>query len=118
MATRIVTATVSVANPNRNGSGTIVDLVTGSLYGTTIGSIVIKAQGTTTAGMIRFFYNDGITNFLHTETPVTAVTVSGTDPAFSAVAYVGGLLLADGKKLRVSTEKAEVFNIIATVIDQ
>lgn len=118
MATRTVTATISVANPNRDGTGTLVDLATGLLSGSTVGSIVIKAQGSTTQGMIRFFYFDGVTNHLFSETPVSAVTASGTASTFTTTAYVSGLILGYNQKLRVSTEKAETFNLIATVIDQ
>ena len=118
MATRTLTATVSVANPNRDGTGTLVDLMTGLLAGSTISSIVIKAQGTTTQGMIRFFYFDGVTNHLYSETPVSAVTASGTSSTFTTTAYASGLIIGYNQKLRVSTEKAETFNLIATVIDQ
>lgn len=46
-------AQVSAANTNRDGTGTIVDLVTGGTYGTRIDKVRICATGTTTAGVIR-----------------------------------------------------------------
>lgn len=117
MASRTVTATVSVANPNRDGTGTLVDLATGLLNGTTVSSMIIKAQGSTTAGMIRLFYYDGTTNHLYSEVPVSAVTASASSSTFTTSAYASGLIIGYNQKLRVATEKAETFNIIATIED-
>lgn len=118
MATRTVTATISVANPNRDGTGTLVDLVTGLLNGTTVSSIVIKAQGTTTAGVIRLFYYDGVANYLYSEVPVQAVTASSTNSSFTTSTFASGLIIGYNQKLRIATEKAETFNIIATIEDR
>ncbi|MGB3949063.1 MAG: hypothetical protein WBM13_13845 [Bacteroidia bacterium] len=103
--------TISTANPNRNGTGTITPIITGAGpqdYGTIIKRIIIKATGNTTSGMIRFYLDSGGTPLLFTETPVTAVTKSASDHSFSAVLDIN-LLLALDNTLSVSTENAETF---------
>ena len=49
------TVTISTANTNRDGTGTITDVIIGDSTQKLIESIQIKAQGTTTSGMIRLF---------------------------------------------------------------
>ena len=44
-------AQVSAANTNRDGTGTIVDILTGGTSGTNISKIEIVATGTTTASL-------------------------------------------------------------------
>jgi hypothetical protein len=48
-------AEVSAANPNRDGTGTIVSVVDGLTEGVRIDQIEVKAEATTTAGMVRLF---------------------------------------------------------------
>ncbi|NBX74718.1 MAG: hypothetical protein EBQ89_10555, partial [Alphaproteobacteria bacterium] len=52
-------AQISTANTNRDGTGTLGTVVTAGASGSRIEEIVIEATGTTTAGMIRLFLNDG-----------------------------------------------------------
>jgi hypothetical protein len=107
---------VSAANTNRDGTGTIVDIVTGAADQTRIHKIRIKAVGTTIAGMIRLYISDGTNTRLWTEMPVTAVTPSATLQSFEQTIYLFGedaLVLPTNYKLRASTEKAETFNIFA-----
>lgn len=106
--------TISTANTNRDGTGTIGTVLTAGSNGSRIGQVVIIAQGTTTAGMIRLFIHNGTTAFLHKEVAVTAITPSGTVQAFTAtVVYPNGLVLPTGYSLRASTHNAESFNVIA-----
>jgi hypothetical protein len=106
-------ATISAANTNRDGTGTIVNLFTAGANGSRVERITICATGTTTAGMIRFFLYDG-TNFdLWREVSVTAITPSGTVIAYYFQISNLAFILSSGKSLRVATNNAETFKIIA-----
>jgi hypothetical protein len=105
---------VATANTNRDGTGTIATIFTAGTNGSRIETVEIQATVTTTAGMVRLFIHDGTNARLLREQPITANTVSATNPAFQIVLAFGDmspLLLADGYSLRASTEKAETFNI-------
>ena len=110
---------VSVANTNRNGTGTIGTVFTAGASGSRIDAIDIKAVNTTTAGMIRLFIHDGVNASLLTELPVVAVTPSATIPTWevqlnaSTMSQLLPFALPTGYSLRASTEKAETFNLIA-----
>lgn len=110
---------VSAANTARDGSGTIATIFTAGASGSRIDAINIKATGTTTAGMIRLFIHDGTNARLLTELPVTALTPSGTLPAWEAqlntnsMSQVLPIILPTGYSLRASTNNAETFNVIA-----
>jgi hypothetical protein len=114
-------ATLSVANTNRDGTGTVVDLLTGGEFGTRISYIRVKAQSTTTAGMIRFFIGDGASGTaLFWELPVTAIVPSGSVESWEGYinfedveeAETGfPFVLKDGEILSASTNNAEVFSV-------
>lgn len=107
-------AQISVANTNRDGTGTMETVLTGSTYGTRINRIEIQATVTTTAGMVRLFLHDGTNTRLWRETAVTAATPSATVAAFTAnIVPTEPLVLPSGYSLKAATEKAETFNIIA-----
>lgn len=107
-------AQLSAANTNRDGTGTIVTVLTAGTAGSRVDDIVITATGTTTAGMIRLFLHDGTNARLFREVPVTAITPSGTVQAFTASLTNLALVLASGWSLRASTHNAEAFNINVT----
>lgn len=103
---------VSAANTNRDGTGTIVTVLTPNTNGTLIENIFIKATVTTTAGMIRFFITEGGDKRLVEEVLVAAVTASATVAAFSATAVtLKDYVLETGQILSASTEKGEAINI-------
>lgn len=105
---------VSVANTNRDGTGTIVSCFTAGASGSRIESVEVIATGTTTAGTVRLFINDGTNTRLLREIPIAAVTPSGTIPAFGVILTFGDyvpLLLPNGFSLRAATNNAETFNI-------
>lgn len=108
---------VSTANTALDGSGTIGTLTTGTASGVVIESVTIKAAGTNTAGMIRFFVSvdNGSTKRLVAEVNATATTPSATVTSFTAQvpSLVGLVLLGTTSILYASTEKAEAFNIVA-----
>lgn len=115
---------VTTANTNRDGTGTLATVYTAGASGSRIDALMIQATGTTTAGMIRLFISDGSNVRLIAEVPVTAVTPSGTVPAWSALvnfvdegqyATGGGLVLQATWLLRASTNNSETFNLIPLV---
>lgn len=107
-------AQVSTANTNRNGTGTIVSVMTGATNGTRIDDIYIVATGTTTAGVVRLFISDGSNIRLWQEIIVPAITPSTSVPVFSASLLNQGLILENGWSLQASTNNAETFNILVT----
>lgn len=107
-------AQLSAANTNRDGTGTIVTVLTAGTSGSRVDDIVITATGTTTAGMVRLFLHDGTNARLFREVPVTAITPSGTVQAFTASLTNLALVLASGWSLRASTHNAEAFNVTVT----
>lgn len=52
-------AQVSVANANRDGTGAVGVVLTAGASGARIDALAVKATGTTTAGMLRFFLAKG-----------------------------------------------------------
>ena len=112
---RTAVAQVTTANTNRNGTGTIVTVFTGGSSGSRIDDISIVATGTTTAGVVRLFINDGTTSYLWQEILVTAITPSTTQQVFSFTLLNQALILASSSwSLRASTNNAETFNILVT----
>lgn len=107
-------AQVSTANTARDGTGTIVTVLTAGTNGTRIDDIVITATGTTTAGMVRLFLHDGTNARLWKEVSVSAITPSGTVAAFTSTLSSQALILQTGWSLRASTNNAETFNISVT----
>jgi hypothetical protein len=107
-------AQVTTANTNRNGTGTIVSVMTGATNGTRIDDIYIVATGTTTAGVVRLYISDGTNIRLWQEIIVPAVTPSTTVPVFSYTLLNQALILENGWSLQASTNNAETFNILVT----
>lgn len=107
-------ATLSAANTNRDGTGTIVNVLTASTAAIRIDDLTVIATGTTTAGMIRLFLHDGTSAHLLREIPVSAATPSGTVQAFSATLSNLAWVLETGWSLRASTHNAEGFKVIPT----
>lgn len=112
----MVVAQVSAANTNRDGTGTIVSLITGVAAGTRINKIRVKAVGTTTAGMVRIYFFDGTNIRMYREVAVTAITPSATVKTFEEEILFDDadapILAGVTQELRASTHAAETFNII------
>lgn len=105
--------TISTANSNLDGSGTIsAAIITGASNGTLIKTVTVKAQGNTTQGMVRLFIYDGTNTKLVAEIETPAVTKSATDPSFEIIIPVDFALKVNWS-LKASTEKGETFNVIA-----
>jgi hypothetical protein len=78
-APRIGVAAVSTANTNRDGTGTIVDVLTGVAAGTRVERIVLQATGDPADSVVTLFLYNGTTSFLFDEVdignPAAASTV-------------------------------------------
>jgi len=112
--------TISTANSNLDGTGTLGTVLTAASNGTIIQSITIKAIVSTTPGMVRLFLYDGSNNTkLLTEIPVPYVTKSSTAHSFYARINFNNkdFALKSGWALKASTENAESFNVIAEGLD-
>jgi hypothetical protein len=111
-------AVVSAANTNRDGTGTIVDVVPTTTNGARIDRVTVTFTVTSTAGMIRLYVHDGSNYRLIKEIAVTAVTGSASVPEFTAEwSRSDGLPVVDlpaGSKLGASTHNAEASVVVAT----
>jgi hypothetical protein len=107
-------AALSAANTNRDGTGTLVTLVSAGTSGSRIDSVRAVASGTTTAGVIRYFLNDGTNKYLFKERLVTAITPSATVPVFEDdVSFANGVVLPNGWSLMAATHNGEAFKVFA-----
>src|SRR3954467_8638198 len=76
---RAAVAAVSTANTNRDGTGTIVDVLTGVSAGTRVERIVVQATGDPADSVLTVFLHNGTSYFLFDEfdlgNPAAASTV-------------------------------------------
>jgi hypothetical protein len=121
-------AQVSAANTNRDGTGTTVLVCSGpssaqgSGVGKRIARVYVKATGTTTAGMVRFYISTdgGTTKRLVTEITVTAITAGTSTQTFNSVVVdlegfvLQGQVSSQNCSLYASTHNAETFNIVVS----
>lgn len=121
MGPAAVGARISTANTNRDGTGTLGDVVTGGTNGTRVDRIVITANVTTTAGMVRLFIYDGTNTRLWREVIVTAITVGASTPAFTFTVSSADsnplLVLPSTWKVKAGTHNAESFDVIPHAVD-
>lgn len=107
-------ARVDAANTNRDGSGTLVDLVPTSAAGGRVDRIRVRAEVTTTAGMFRLWHFNGSAYRLLDEAPVSAITPSATVEVWKAeFTFPGGLQFEATHKLAITMHKAEAVNAFA-----
>jgi hypothetical protein len=115
---RIAIGQLSAANTNRDGSGTLVSIITGVSTGTKVQEVVVQAAANTTAGMVRLYLNDGTNNRLFDEVVVSAITVGASTAGFRASKTYDNLILPSASWiLRASTHNAETFNVAALGAD-
>ena len=107
-------ATISTANTSLTEPSPGATVFSAGANGSRIERCVVKAAGTTTAGMVRLFIHNGTAATLLTEIPVAPVTPSGTLPAFeTTLVFDGGLVIPTGYSLRAATHNAESFQLTA-----
>jgi len=107
---------ISTANTNRDGTGTLGTLVTGDASGTVIARVraVFSGSSGTTAGMLRYFLNDGTNKRLIMERRVTLINVSATVKGYEDEFELSDFGLKDATwSLLVGTHNAEQFDVTA-----
>lgn len=105
---------LSAANANRDGTGTLVTLYTAGANGGRVDMVRAKAKGDTTAGMVRVYLSTdaGATKRLIAELVVAAVTVAA-DVAGWEGEWVPSrpLVVPAAAVLYASTHNAEGINV-------
>ena len=120
----VTSAQISAANTNLDGTGTTVEVASGTGSGSTprkVDRIRAKAIATSVAGNIRFFYSpdNGTTKRLIGELAVTAITVAAGTNSWEGTLYLEGLALVDSNsKIYASTHIAASFNITSEMFGQ
>lgn len=106
---------VSVANANRDGTGSVIDVLTGGPNGTRIDKIKVQAIASTAGGMIRLYVQPpSLAGRLIMEIPVDPIAASQTVPAFHAdIDLAGGLTLPQNWSLMASTSQSVAFWVTA-----
>lgn len=105
---------LSVANTNRDGTGTIVDIFTAGAAGSGVDSVTVQAIGNTTAGMVRIYVKTGATYRLYDEIPVALANPTASVPAFREKRQynlIRPIMLESGQVLAASTHNAESFHV-------
>ena len=113
---RLATASVSAANTNRDGTGTIVTVLTGVAAGTKVFEVDVQMTVTSTAGMVRLFLSSdtGATWKLFDEVAIAAATVSASVKATRVATQYTNLILPSASwVLGAATHNAEASVVTA-----
>lgn len=115
---RIGVNSVSATNTNRDGTGTIVDIITGAATGTRINEVIIKSTGDPADCTVTLFLNDGTTNWLFDEVDLgNPAAGSATVISYRNNIFYDNLVLPSASwKLRAAITAAPtagVVNVIA-----
>lgn len=104
---------IAAANANRDGTGALGLLKTGTANGSRIDFVVAKATVSTNAGMLRLYIDDGAGNiFLWEEYSIPSFGASPTNPASRRV-MTCAFVLPSGYKLQISSQGGEQFRCFA-----
>jgi hypothetical protein len=107
---------LDTANANRDGSGTLVDLVTGiAAPGTMVTSLNIAALGVTSRGFVRLFVYDGTNNGFYDEIIVPEITTAMlalNQKVFRFLYLCAIPLVGTSQILRASTHTGDDFHVI------
>lgn len=107
---------ISTANSNLDGTGTLGTVITGAANGTLVKTVTIKAAGTVTQGVVRLFITGGGVTRLIEEIEIPNRTPSADEPAFEYTLNCD-YKLQSGYVLKAAPQNAETFNIIAQGLD-
>lgn len=113
---RLATASVSAANTNRDGTGTIVTVLTGVAAGTKVFEVDVQMTVTSTAGMVRLFLSSdtGATWKLFDEVAIAAATVSASVKGTRVATQYTNLILPSASwVLGAATHNAEASVVTA-----
>ncbi|MBS1780030.1 MAG: hypothetical protein JST70_11935 [Bacteroidetes bacterium] len=106
-------ALLTTANPNLNGTGSIVDIITGANDGTMIDSLTIKSLVSNNQGMIRLFIKDlSSVYYLFQEIMIPTTVPTSVVQSYAATVELG-INLKAGYSLAASTQLSENFSLIA-----
>lgn len=109
---RLTSVAVATANTNRDGTGTLVSLITGVAAGTRINEIAVQATVTTTAGMVRIYLYDGTNYRLWDEVAIPVATVSASVKGIRVATTYNNLILPSASwQLFASTHNGEAFTV-------
>lgn len=114
-------AAVSVANANRDGTGTIVDCITAPAAGCRVERIVAKATGDPADSIVTIFVDDGTGYELFDEIDLgNPAAASATVTGYRATQSYSDFYLKSGWKLGfaiTATPTSGVVNCWATAVD-
>jgi hypothetical protein len=114
---KIGAATVSTANTNRDGTGTIATVLTAASAGTKVTSIRVVATGDPADSIVNIFLYDGTTYYFFDSFDLGNPTAaSATADAYSARSSYADLVLPSGWSIRASITGAltsGVMNVFA-----
>ncbi len=101
---RIGVGAVTTANTGRDGTGTLVDIITGAATGTRINQISAVATGDLADSILTLFLYDGTTNWYWDSIDVGDPTAGSTtvDPSRTDKAYTNLVLPNTSWKLRAA----------------
>ncbi len=116
---------ITVGNTSLTGSGNVTAILTAGGNGTIVKSVIIKATGPVTRGMIRLFVgtSNASTISLYKEIPISTEPQLANTPTPAPflttfeMTLSGGLKLLSGYKLYASTQNSESFNVIVEALD-
>lgn len=106
-------ASVSTANTNRDGTGTIVDIATAGADGARIEEIVVKATGDPADSIVTIFIHNGTSYFLYDEFDLgNPAAASTTVEAYRSSRTYENLVLESGEKLAAAITVALTAGVI------
>lgn len=106
-------AAVSVANTNRDGTGTIVDIVTAGADGCRIEEIVVKATGDPADSIVTIFIHNGTSYFLYDEFDLSnPAAASTTVEGYRIARTYANLVLEPSDKLAAAITVALTSGVI------
>jgi len=107
---------VSTANTNRDGTGTIATIVTAGASGSKVEEVIIKADGDPADGIVVIYLHDGSTYFVYDEYDMgNPAAGSATVVAYRENRYYSDLVLPSGWTLRASITAAPTAGTVKVI---
>lgn len=110
---RLEVAAVSVANTNRDGTGTIVDIFTAGANGSKIDRVTVKATADPADSVVMIFVHDGVSYKLFDEYDMgNPAAASATTEGFRASESYEDLVLESGQKIAAAITAAPTAGVV------
>lgn len=106
-------ASISTANNNLDGTGSLTTILQGTNNGNSITSIDIKAVESTSQGMVRLYFSDGVNTKLFWESSVPSITQDEVTPTYHSNLQFDFVLPTE-YLIKASTQVGNVFQIITS----